>query len=109
MPCRTEVCNVCGKYECRNYDNRNPTFCEYQKETEKPKFNYEGLYCDLMNGLKNDFPGAYEHYINEEHYREPLLDHLERERHKRKEKEKKRKALLARLTPEEKKLLGIKS
>jgi len=108
MPCRTEVCNVCGKYECRNYDNRNSTFCEYQKETEKPKFNYEGRFCDLMNSLKDYYPKTYSHIINDKDYEAAFFDHLEREKHKLEEKEKKRKFLLSRLSAEEKELLGIK-
>ena len=89
MPCRVDVCSVCHHYDCRCHE---PFFKKWQG------FDHEGALCDALNIIES--AGLLKSVDAE--VREWWSDHEEREKDRIKAE------ALAKLSPRERRALGLK-
>lgn len=109
MPCRVDTCARCGDFYCPgDYVNGNGcTWRDAPKPSPEPtstppvsKFDTSGALCDVLSLLEEKFPKAFK-----------ALDKRTIawwRKHEKQEQEKIKQEALAKLTPREKRALGLK-
>lgn len=91
MPCRTDVCNRCHDYNCKC---GNPSF------EAKFSFDYEGALCDVLTLIEERAP----HIMSDV---DPATVKMWK-MHESEEKEQIKAIALSKLTPRERRVLGLK-
>lgn len=107
MPCRVDICPRCNEYDCGGfagacrYPNGKPKdTVVVSKSAPKDSFDTSGALCDVLSLLEDKFPDVL-----------VAVDPKTRnwwKKHTKLEKDKIKKEALAKLTPRERKALGLK-
>lgn len=105
MPCRVDICPRCNEYDCGGFGGgtcRYPNGKPKDKAPALPKesFDTSGALCDVLSLLEDKFPDVL-----------VQVDPKTRnwwKKHTKQEKDKIKREALAKLTPRERKALGLK-
>lgn len=99
MPCRVDLCSICGEYECPGFSGGKCIYPNGKKEAIKI-LDTDGALCDVLTMLEEKFPDA---MCN--------LDRLTLawwKQHEKAEQSKIKNEALAKLTQRERRALGLK-
>lgn len=101
MPCRVELCSNCGEYECPAFGGVSKCIYPDGKKEAIKTLDTNGALCDVLTMLEEKFPDA--------------MCSLDRKtlawwkQHEKAEESKTRAEALKKLSPKEKRALGIKT